>query len=467
VVISVPVLTADNVRKVVDTILLNAEDYFQRTAPAEVLAAMSNASSRWCNPTYGPRETALAVLPKTTGFSYEMIQDFGLGVFQMSGPLERFGSSLQQIREHRRSDGDHFAPVDKGLVKAFGTKIEERHEYPSLITHVLSGNVVGYTALTLLMGLPLNAGEGCAQLVKLPREDPVFMLLYGQSIEEVSPELRRTMAIGYWRGGSQDVERHVFRRTDIIDVLGSDTTISSVAAAAKKANRQVRVFAHGHKTGFAIIGHDSLDSGTTGALPMDICQWDGGACFDVKTVYVEGNVEAAADFARRLSAAMIEFGAKYPIGEQLQRSKWQLTAEILASTMRNRDVQAFVPPDRSHAVVCSADPDYELVGHPFRTVVVKPVSSVHVVPELIGRRREALQTVVVAVGGDDVLQLAEALGTRGASNIHGVGKGGYFELWEPRDGKYESLDLTAPDGRHWVSLCTAEAASAGIATPSA
>src|SRR5690606_27933580 len=87
---------------------------------------------------------------------------------------------------------------------------------PGLAVHVVSGSVpgVGVSALvrTLLLGAPT--------LLKPGLGDSVLPVLFAGALAERAPELADRLAVVYWPGGHEGVERAALARAEAVTVYG-------------------------------------------------------------------------------------------------------------------------------------------------------------------------------------------------------------------------------------------------------
>jgi len=94
--------------------------------------------------------------------------------------------------------GNGFVETRFGYLTRFGL-VNPFHQWkePTLLSHFISGNVVGYTAILSKIGLPVKT-RGTAQIMKLPSSGSFFPMVYMDKLRSVDPDLRKTIACGYW-----------------------------------------------------------------------------------------------------------------------------------------------------------------------------------------------------------------------------------------------------------------------------
>ena len=213
--VTVPLITADDAGRIVASTTARAHEYF--AAGGDGLAAIGKAFAAWQDPAYPLRGAAPPVLADLTGCSPESLDRFGLW------PLGRLRPDRAALdRQHEElgaliASGAYrsFTRWGDGYIKAYGQPDLAVHPPPGLLLQVLAGNVVGPNWLALLFG----AGGRCGQLLKLPSGDPVSFLFLLESIAEVDPAFRETIACGYYASGS-DVHGKLLGEADVVFAMG-------------------------------------------------------------------------------------------------------------------------------------------------------------------------------------------------------------------------------------------------------
>jgi hypothetical protein len=153
--------------------------------------------------------------------------------------------------------------------------------------------VVGYSAILTKIGLPLRAA-GAAQTIKLPSTSAAFPMIYLQKMAELAPEVRQTIACGYWKGGDRELEDIALAHSDVVNVLGSEATVRDITARLRQRRPKPVVLAHGHKIGAAFISRyyaemAALRRPAIEGLVRDISAFDGAARYCTKNIYVQGD----------------------------------------------------------------------------------------------------------------------------------------------------------------------------------
>src|SRR5581483_6166949 len=251
------------------------------------------AVSRWLDPYSRWRRLAERVLPAITGYSEPMIRK------GLPGYLATFRQeNLWRLLESELGDPeylDEFRPRGRlgGYSRAYG---------PRLTTHVFAGNVPGLPAQSLVSALLAKA----ACLGKAASEEPLFPALFAASLGEVDPRLGACLAVTWWPGGDDALERVAFDRADAVIAYGSEASTASIRA---RVGAEKRLVVYGHKLSFGVVGREALATdriGETAArAAYDVGKYDQQGCLSPHLFYVErGGERSPRGFARVLAEAM-------------------------------------------------------------------------------------------------------------------------------------------------------------------
>lgn len=445
-------------------------EVFAGLTPDEVQEAMGRLDAFFAEPEHPEVQAAADLIHRIDGFSRHDIVRYGLGIF---GPIVSYDRGL--IGRFPREAFGTRRPVEtaNGYLRRFGVNsLFVRRREPGLLSHFVSGNVAGYTAILTRIGLPLATGgparggkgrwgrgeksaagasgaagspgaSGAAQLIKLPSTSAVFPMIYLSKMAELAPEVRETMACGYWRGGDRAVEDIVLAGSDTVNVLGSEATVGDVERRSKRIGpRRAVVLGHGHKVGAAYVSRTfaaspALSGRVLEGLVCDISAFDGCACYSPKNIYVQGNHRA---FAERLLEGLTRFaGNVSPVNPALTGVGRRLRRIFAGSP----DVLA--APDGSAFVRVGARPAFWFPDEAFRYVQVMPVESLAAAAAVLGSARPFLQTVVAAVPDAEILPAMELFGRAGASNVHYPGSAPLLNVYEePHDGDFDFIKVRYP-----------------------
>jgi hypothetical protein len=434
-----PRFEASSLAALIPALKARAGEVFARLSLPEMQKVMDRLDSYFTALGSPEIQAIVDLIHRIDGFSRHDIERFGLGIFS---PLVQYDRSLigrfvEQAFGTRR-------PVETafGYLKRFGRNSPlTRWREPGLLSHFVSGNVVGYSAILTRIGLPVKDG-GAAQIIKLPSTSAVFPMIYLKKMAEFAPLVRETMACGYWKGGDRELEGIVLAHSDVVNVLGSEATVRDVTDRARLRRPRPTILAHGHKIGAAYISRafaeaPDLRQKAVEGLVRDISAFDGAACYCTKNIYVQGDHRA---FAGELADSLIRFAleispvnpAMKPVGRELAR-------------IFHGASNVIVSPEENAVVRISNRPEFWLPDETFRYVQVMPAESSEAVAGVLKTARPFLQTVVAAVPDEEILGTLELFGAAGASNIHYPGSAPLLNVFEePHDGDFDAIKARYP-----------------------
>jgi Acyl-CoA reductase (LuxC) len=261
----------------------------------DILASLDALAQLWLAPESRWRRCAEEVLPAASGFSPQMVRR---GLPWMIEPLR----------------GEHLAALldaELGSRRALGAAAGGHAAGPPVIVHILSGTLPALAAAQISLSLAVKS----TALVKAARGDRCFPFLYCASLAEVDRELAECAAAAYWPGGDSECELTVFSAADLVVAFGADASL-----AAARARCRSRFIGHGHKISFAAVTREvAADPQAAGraaiALALDVAMWDQRGCLSPQLCFVEGDADAARDFARRVCLQLDRLAVELPPGE--------------------------------------------------------------------------------------------------------------------------------------------------------
>lgn len=298
--LQVPVLTTAELEKVVQRIKQARSSYLVRLSTGELVELIDEAVWKWLDSRYEWRQVAEEFLPVVTGYDREMIRLF-LGRY-----LRRFRrESLLRIIDEDFPNPyvlDEFRPRRAGgMYRAYG---------PQLITHIFSGNVPVLPVWSIVAGLLLKS----ATIGKVSSSEPLFPVLFARTIAEIEPRVAETMAMLWWKGGDDELERAAFRQSEAVIAYGGQKTTQAIA---RKVPSGVRFVEHGHKVSFGVVTNEALQLTKVWDIARraaeDVSWFDQQGCLSPHVFFVEeGGQISVKDFARILAQEMDRFERKMP-----------------------------------------------------------------------------------------------------------------------------------------------------------
>jgi hypothetical protein len=441
-----PHVDEKNIREVARQTRLNAEKYFSSHSMKEIQTITDAVDSAFVDLARSENEEVVDLIQKSSGFSAYDIKRWGLGLFKS---VVSYDPDMRGYFMNRALREKGIIHTRYGYLKRIGhVNPFSKWKEPALISHFISGNVVGYTAILSKLGFPLKL-KGAAQFLKLPSSASVFPLIYLKKLEEIDADLRKTIACGYWKGGDDLVERKVIEESDAINILSSDHSIKDLTARVGKYHKGITTLLHGHKIGVAYVSKEFiLDEGmreqTLNGLVTDISAFDGGACYTVKNIYVQGD---PVRFAEDLFIKLELFGKDVsPVSNQSKPLGTTLSQVYMGSGN-------IISSDEHNALVrIGKNPEFWKPDELFRYVQVMRVKDENEVIGLIRNQSHYLQTVILAVPDEKIIPLMLMFGQAGASNIHYPGSAPLINIYEePHDGEFDAVRVRYNYAAHFVA----------------
>lgn len=434
-----PEFEASALRDSIPALKARAREVFARMSLIEIQEQMDGLDAYFADTARPEIQSIIDLVHRVDGFSRHDIERFGLGIFP---PLVAYDRRMIGRFVKGAFDTRHTIETAFGYLRRFGSNSPFlRWREPGLLSHFVSGNVVGYSAILTRIGLPVK-DLGAAQIIKLPSTSAVFPMIYLTKMAEVAPEVRETMACGYWKGGDREIEGSVLANSDVINILGSEATIQDVSHRAQRLRPVPMILAHGHKVGAAYISRAFAERSdrrerVIAGLTRDISAFDGGACYCTKNVYVQGDHRA---FAEELAGSLTRFASEIspvnhalkPIGRELAR-------------VFDGAPNVIVSGDADAVVRISDRLEFWFPEEAYRYVQVMPAGDARVVAGVLRGAKPYLQTVVMAVPDEEILSDLELFGNAGASNLHYPGSAPLLNVYEePHDGDFDFIKARYP-----------------------
>lgn len=434
----VPKLSGEQLSQMMKIVKKNRSEYLQQLKVNEIVDILDEAVHKWLDPQYELRRLAEEMLPVITGYDQEMIRLF------LSRYLRHFRKEkLQRIIDQDFPNPlvlDEFRPrMAGGLHRAYG---------PELTTHIFSGNVPALPLWSMVSGLLVKS----ATIGKVSSSEPLFPVLFAKTLEELDPKLAETMAIVWWKGGNEELEKVAFQNSEAIIAYGSEQTTTQIS---QKVPTGVRLLIHGQKVSFGVITNECLE-GTkaweTAHLAAHDASWfDQQGCLSPHVFYVErGGKISPKDFARMLAHEMANFEQKMP--------RATLSTEENNAILRTRSQAEFQSFSSEGIELLSSEEGTswtvmyrEEAEFPFsvlnRVITVVPVDSIEEIPGKFREVKGVVQTVGVACSPQKFQPLIQLLGESGVNRICALGQMPQPEPGWHHDGRFNLADLV-----HWCDV---------------
>jgi hypothetical protein len=450
--------------------------------------------------------TALADLTQYTGYSPEMIH-FALNVMDLT-PFDTLEKALslklpEQVRHQFVSlqtvggfDGwIRYYQNQKGL-KAFLSrrKVEHGHlpyqeVFPHTVLGYAAGNVIGTAFLiALLAQLTALVNPGKARtngkfipsiLIKNSREEPIFGPVLFNILEQLDPDLVRTLAVMIWDYEDDALQENIVSKADLVLAAAGDYSIGQIENVINKVNPSARFHKHGHKVSFTTIGKHYLSKGqglTKNNLPelfevitnlsaVDSIVWDQNGCLSSRIHFVEEGAlgdHTPLEYGRNLVDKLRSLSKRLPRGriplgrihDRFEFFNAQTYSDYVHLCSTYEDDFIVVVDDRPW----NRQQFTSIVNNCIeRTIVIRPVASIMDVPSIYLKwiEEKNLQTMYVAIDGEnhdpwsvELAEFAERVGECGITGVRTIGQGPFPQLAYSWDGYLpQSLSISYPEGR--------------------
>ncbi|MGW8421272.1 MULTISPECIES: acyl-CoA reductase [Comamonas] len=427
--VSVPVLTAPQMRALAARVRAAACAHLRPMPVAEIIDAVDRAMARLLdrNDTY--RQQAEAWLPVVSGYDADMVRLGLTGFFKTfrAAQLKRFVA--EDFANPAVLDG--FQPAAKGgAVRAFG---------PDLLVHSWAGNVPALSLWSLVCGLLVKAPA----IGKLASAEPLFAGWFARLLAEVHPPLADCLAVVWWRGAGGEEADALYAQADTVLAYGGNQTLD---ALRRRLPVTTRFLPHGHKLGFGLIGAQALDTlkapGMARLAAWDVMRYDQQGCYSPHVFYVQrGAPVSPRAFADYLAAELANLQRRFArreldLEEGAALARWQQNMEWGGEAH-----QLLGPVDAPWSVAYSESLQPLAPTALYRTIAVVAVDRLDAVLPVVAAQRDYLQTAGIAAGPEELHRLAGLLGAAGVTRISAIGSMSMPEAGWHHDGRFNLLDL--------------------------
>jgi acyl-CoA reductase LuxC len=422
----VPRLTPALLREQARSLVEARERHLAERPVAEIVEVIDRVAARLLDPGDELRVAAERALPAVTHYSPPMVRRVldRMAADWRSEPLRELLRA--ELGDPRVLDSFRPAPRGHGRVAAFG---------PRLAVHVFSGNVPGVAVTSLVRSLLVKA----ATLGKTAVGEPLLAALFARAVAAEDPGLGACLAVTYWAGGDEEMERAALEHADAVVAYGG---AEAVAAVRSRAPAAARFLGYGPKLSFGAVGRDALTAERAAdvacSAALDASTFDQQGCVSPHLFYVEAGGEVdprawAALLAREMAAVEREL-PRGPLAPGEASAIRQLRAGAEFAQVGGGVELHASREGTAWTVVYEDDPAFE-ASCLNRVVRVKPVTDLERVPALVAEYASVLQTVGVTASDEATVRLAEALGRMGASRVVPLGRMAWPPPWWHHDGR--------------------------------
>lgn len=434
-----PILSPFIIEKTTTALKQHQREYLSTLKTNDIIDILDEAVQKWIDPRYELRQFAEQWLPIITGYDREMIRLF----------LSRYIRQFRKEKLQRMVDEDFSNPMildefrprkSGGLYRAYG---------PELVTHIFSGNVPVLPLWSLSAGLLLKS----ATLGKVSSSEPLFPVLFAQTLKEIEPRFANGLAILWWKGGEETIERAAFSRSNAVVAYGGKETIESVK---QEVPAQTRFLAHGHKVSVGVISKEFLSvtkGWQTAKLAAHDASWfDQQGCLSPHVFYVErGGSISPRDFAGMLANEMENFQQKHPraqLTEEEHHAIVKMRSKIEFESFTNDQIDLIKSEQNSSWTVAYLEGEEIQTKRDFpfsplnRFITVIAVESVLDVRDYVKELAAGyIQTVGVGCSPQMFQHIIHMLGSCGVNRICALGSMSHPEPGWHHDGRFHLADL--------------------------
>lgn len=430
--VRVPLLAPAQMTALAERVRRARAQTLARMPVAQVIDAIGRAVQRLLDPADPYRRDADRLLPRISGFDPEMVR-LGLNAFLRTfraPQLARFVA--EDFADAALLDGFRPRP-NGGFARALG---------PPLLVHVWAGNVPALPLWSLACGLLVKAGS----IGKVSSAEPLFAGWFARVLAEVEPRLGECLAIVWWKGGDEAIERTLFGQAEVVLAYGGNDTLEALRQHVPAATR---FLPHGHKLSFGVVAASALAvrlaQATARQAALDIVRYEQHGCYSPQAFYVErGGAVSPLEFAQALAGELTALARRWP-----RRALSLEAAAGVAAWRQAREIDALrgegdqvLGDDRSGWSVAYRDTAVALEpGALERTVQVFAVDRLDQIAACVAPRRAFLQTAGVAASPEELFALADQLAEAGVTRVCALGAMTSPAPGWHHDGRFSLLDL--------------------------
>lgn len=438
--VRVPRLTTAMLREQIQALAAAREEHLAGRPVAEIVEVVDRVAARLLDPADPLRQTAERALPPMTSYSPPMIRLVldRMAADWRAAPLRELLRS--EFGDPRVLDGFHPTQRGGGERMAIG---------PRLVANVFSGNVPGVAVTALVRCLLLKS----AAIGKTAVGEPLLAALFARGVAEVDPGLGACLAVTYWSGGDDEMERTAIESADAVVVYGGADAVSAVR---ERTPRGTRFLGYGPKISFGVVGRDALTPAAAAeaarGAALDASTFDQQGCVSPHLFYVEeGGEVSPREWAALLAREMEAVERELPRGTLAPRESSSIrqlraVAEFAQAGGGGTELHAS---REGTAWTVIHEPDASFTASCLNRVVrVKPVADLAEIPALVERFGPFLQTVGVAAAPHEARMLAAGLARVGVARVSALGD----MAWPPQTWHHDGR----PPLRELVRWCDLE-----------
>ncbi len=404
-----------------------------------VVDILDRVADAWADPAYHLRKKAAKLLPELTLFSPAMIEE-GFGV--ISAICRR-----ANVEKRIRGELGDLKVLDGGSERP-------HHSYRlcarprGILLHLTAGNVFVGAVDSLVSGIITKN----ANILKMSRVDPVFPLLFIESIKEHDPAgiIWPNQAALLWKGGDAAIENLLFQAPLTIVFWGGHEALQSLKS---RLGPTTSLIENGPRYSFAVVEGSRIRKGPSPSmvrgLALDLCRWDQQACSSPHVVYIiDRDVKAAHLLIEAMFDELVQLRSELPLGALSFDEKVEIrkVRELARMAQAKGEGRLVCPEDFSFTLVLEYDSTFK-VSCLNRTLFFKVVADVETLLEQVKPLSAYLQTAGIHCGAELTARLEAELFVAGVKRITEVGGMSEGHDGAPHEGNFLLRQLV-----EWVDV---------------
>lgn len=400
----------------------------------EILDVLDQAGRAWRDPSYPLRQQAREALPALVGFSPEMVDR---GLAELGRLLDRNELQAKITAELGRAtylDGWTWNKGYEGYLRATALGV---------VTHVSPGNVFLGAADSLVHGLVTKN----VNLVKVSRGDPLFPLLFAQSLKQFDRDGRiaESFCVLTLPSEREELESMLKTHSDAVVIWGGADAVSAWSTGAADG---VKIIPYGPRFSFSLVTEEHLNRTPLAELNLDglvedVISWETRACGSPQVLFwPEKHTDQLDGLLELLSHKFSEWNCLVPppprdpdLAVELRR-EYELTRFLAVQGQG----QAIAAEDLSWSV--QVRPWHEHRVSPLhRTLIVVPYPDHTTLAEWLKPLRHTLQTMGLAAERSEWRGVGLLATDFGVHRLTEWGKMWKAKHGSPHDGAFQLMQL--------------------------
>ncbi len=408
-----PCVTPASLRIWIDSIRAARESRLRCRPAAEIHRALERVAERFLDPDNPARRNAVAWLARSGRFSVPMVERALEDTFR---PLAGGGVTRWVAAELGSTLAlDRPTPDRRGVLRrAYG---------PEWMLQVYAGNVPGLPVWPFYSALAMKS----ALLAKPSSQEPLLAPLLARTIAEEDPDLGACIAVAWWKGGTDELDRAAIQCAPAVLAFGGDTAVASVA---REAREDATVVIHGPKVSVGYVARSALTRAglrrAAARAAYDVALYDQQGCLSPHAFYVErGGEVGPAAFAAALGSELEALRDGLPRSEP-----GPATAARIQLYRAQARFEEATGERGAHVLGSTEGTDWTVVYDDgarfeptpaYRTVRVHAVGGVEEVAEALASSARFIETIALEAKGKERRALAASLAATGVPRVAPLG----------------------------------------------